>query len=277
MGHDRRLGLVLGGGGVAGVAWHTGRAVGLSEGGMDLSVADHLVGTSAGSTIAAQIAGGLTLTELFDRQVDPRRSPTSSDRGLSIAELWERMAPIYAESADGAERRRRLGPLSRPTRSTEAVRRRVIAPDSRDSAGWTTGCGGGGRGDHRRTAGVRRGSSGVDLVDAVAASCAVPGIWPPVTIGGARYIDGGIWSLTNSTWRRVRTGPGARPLADATLPVELAGLGAGGCQPSSPRRRLARRLRHRCARPGSSRGRRPGPDRPGPCRGGDRLAALLAG
>ena len=40
--------------------------------------------------------------------------------------------------------------------------------------------------------------SGVALVDAVAASCAVPGIWPPVTINGRRYIDGGVRSSTNA-------------------------------------------------------------------------------
>jgi NTE family protein len=40
--------------------------------------------------------------------------------------------------------------------------------------------------------------SGVELVDAVAASCAVPGVWPPVTIGGRRYIDGGVRSGTNA-------------------------------------------------------------------------------
>jgi len=41
-------------------------------------------------------------------------------------------------------------------------------------------------------------TSGVSLVDAVAASCAVPGIWPPVTIGGRRYVDGGVRSVTNA-------------------------------------------------------------------------------
>jgi NTE family protein len=41
-------------------------------------------------------------------------------------------------------------------------------------------------------------SSGVSLVDAVAASCAVPGVWPPVSIGGRRYIDGGVRSVTNA-------------------------------------------------------------------------------
>src|SRR6202020_3081095 len=39
--------------------------------------------------------------------------------------------------------------------------------------------------------------SRVELVDAVAASCAVPGAWPPVTIGDRRYMDGGIGSTIN--------------------------------------------------------------------------------
>ena len=38
----------------------------------------------------------------------------------------------------------------------------------------------------------------MSLIDAVAASCAVPGIWPPVTIGGHQYIDGGIYSVTDT-------------------------------------------------------------------------------
>ena len=41
-------------------------------------------------------------------------------------------------------------------------------------------------------------SSGVALVDAVAASCAVPGTWPPVTIGERRYMDGGVGSSVNT-------------------------------------------------------------------------------
>ena len=70
------LALVLGGGGVAGIAWHTGVLLGLAESGADATGADLLVGTSAGSTVAAQIGGGLTLDELYDRQVDPATSAT---------------------------------------------------------------------------------------------------------------------------------------------------------------------------------------------------------
>jgi NTE family protein len=56
--------------------------------------------------------------------------------------------------------------------------------------------------------------SGVDLVDAVAASCAVPGVWPPVTIDGSRYIDGGVRSGTNADMAaRVRSSPRRHPVA----------------------------------------------------------------
>ena len=69
-------------------------------------------------------------------------------------------------------------------------------------------------------------SSGVDLVDAVTASCAVPGVWPPVTIDGARYVDGGIWSLASADlaggYDRVLL---LAPIVDAALDAEVAALG----------------------------------------------------
>jgi NTE family protein len=69
-------------------------------------------------------------------------------------------------------------------------------------------------------------ASGVDLVDAVAASSAVPGVWPPVTIEGSRYIDGGVWSLTNtdlaSGHDRVLV---LAPIVDPALEAEITGLG----------------------------------------------------
>ena len=117
----------------------------------------------------------------------------------------------------------------------EATRRRVVAARL-DGAVWT----------ERRIevvvvdadTGDRRildAASGVDLVDAVAASCAVPGVWPPVTIDGARYVDGGIWSFT-STDRAAGHGRVLvlAPLVDPALDREIAGL------PGSPRVEVVR-------------------------------------
>jgi NTE family protein len=71
--------------------------------------------------------------------------------------------------------------------------------------------------------------SGVGLVDAVAASSAVPGIWPPVTIGGSRYIDGGICSLTNADlvvgYQRVLV---LAPMVDPELADQVAAVEGSG-------------------------------------------------
>ena len=227
-GTEGRSGLVLGGGGVAGVAWHIGVLLGLAEGGVDLSGADRIVGTSAGSTVAAQIGGGLSLADMFARQVDPATLVNELKPAVSIAELWTQMAPIYAESADAGERRRRLGRLALDAHTVDEAERRQVIAARLEGLDW--------EGDRvsvvavEAATGLRRvfdRSSGVDLVDAVAASCAVPGIWPPVTIGHDRYVDGGIWSLTNTD---LATGCARvvvlAPIADEVLPVELAGLGA---------------------------------------------------
>jgi NTE family protein len=63
--------LVLGGGGVAGIAWITGLLAGLADAGQDVTGADLIIGTSAGATVAAQVGSGLPLDALFARQVDP--------------------------------------------------------------------------------------------------------------------------------------------------------------------------------------------------------------
>jgi len=226
---DVRLGLVLGGGGVAGVAWHTGLLLGLADEGIDLTSADRIVGTSAGATVAAQVGGGATLDDLFRRQIDPDAAATEIHPELSVADLWERMAPIYADAVDDEDRRRRLGRLALDAATVaEPVRRQVIAARL-DGLDW--------QGDRvavvavEATTGARRvfdRASGVDLVDAVTASCAVPGVWPTVTIEGSRYLDGGIWSMTNADLAvgcdRVVV---LAPFTDEAMHTELAGLGAG--------------------------------------------------
>ncbi|HEX7442621.1 MAG TPA: patatin-like phospholipase family protein [Acidimicrobiales bacterium] len=225
----RQLGLVLGGGGIAGIAWHTGVLRGLAESGIDLSSAERLVGTSAGATVAVQVGAGCSVADLFDRQVDPASLATELTPHLSVTDLWERMAPIYTDSADDAERRLRLGRLALEAETVdEAVRRRVIAArlDGLDWAGDRVSVVAVEAATGRRR--VFDGTSGVDVVDAVAASCAVPGVWPPVTIDGARYVDGGIWSITNSD-----LAPGCTrvvvlaPIPDQSMHAELAGLGDG--------------------------------------------------
>ena len=176
--------------------------------------------------MAAQVGAGCSVDELFDRQVDVTTPSIELTPGLSVTDLWELMVPIYTDSADEDERRRRLGRLALDAHTVdEAVRRRVVAARL-EGVDWAGGrvavvaC--------EATTGQWRvfdGTSRVDVVDAVAASCAVPGVWPPVTIDGSRYIDGGIWSLTNAD---LATGCDLvvvlAPLSDRTMHTELAGL-----------------------------------------------------
>jgi NTE family protein len=223
--------LVLGGGGLAGIAWHTGILLGLAEGGLDVGDADLFVGTSAGATVAAQVAGGRSLEESFARQVDPdRQHHELRPPGMTVAQLGETMVRIMEEEPDAAERRRRIGAMALAAETVpESVRRAVVA-DRLPADEWperpmvtvavdaTTG--------DRQV--FDRGSD-VGLVDAVTASSAVPGIWPPVTLGTSRWIDGGVYSLANADlvvgYQRVLV---LAPMVDAELADQVAAVEVSG-------------------------------------------------
>jgi NTE family protein len=110
-----------------------------------------------------------------------------------------RFATAAAGATDPEDMRRRIGAVALETRTvSESTRRAAIAARLPD-IGWpdrtilliAVNAGTGKMATFEK-------DSGVDLVDAVAASCAVPGVWPPVTIDGSRYIDGGVRSGTNA-------------------------------------------------------------------------------
>lgn len=188
--------LVLGGGGVTGIAWELGVVAGLVDAGVEVRDADLIVGTSAGATVAAQITGSP-----LDALVAAQRSATT---GEIAAELdMDLMIDIFTVLGDrslpAAERRAAVGAkaLGAVTVS-EPVRRAVIEArlPSHDWPGQAVTL----TGVDADTGELRLfdRDSGVDLVDAVAASCAVPGVWPPVTIGDRRYVDGGVRSSANA-------------------------------------------------------------------------------
>lgn len=211
--------LVLGGGGVAGIAWMTGLLLGLSEQGADLrNAVDMLIGTSAGATVAAQIAGATPLDELFQRQVDPARQVAEIQPKPHLLELAKNALPVLLALSDPVERTRRIGDLAaRTTTVAEAVRREVIAGRLPEHD-WPE------RMLKIVAIDIATGEprifdrfSGVALGDAVAASCAVPGVWPPVSIGDARYMDGGVRSSDN-----------ADLAAEYNTIIVISPLGAGG-------------------------------------------------
>ncbi len=191
--------LVLGGGGVGGIAWMTGLLTGLADSGRDISGADVLVGTSAGATVAAQLGSGSSLEELYARQVEPGLQ--SAEIAVDIdMEAWAReLAEVMARARTGGEMRRAAGAFALGATTVSERERRAVIESRLPATRWP-----------ERTLrivavdaldGATRvfdRTSGVSLVDAVAASCAVPGVWPPVTIDGRRYVDGGVRSTANA-------------------------------------------------------------------------------
>jgi NTE family protein len=196
---DIKRALVLGGGGVAGIAWETGVLAALADGGVDVTAADRIIGTSAGSTVAAQVTSGLALTELLERQTDPARQTPELPSGVPMDQLWARFQQIYESTPDPAEQRREVGALALNASTISAARRREVIAGRLPVHRWPerdlvivavaalTG-------EPR----LFTPASGVGLVDAVAASCAVPGVWPCVTIDGVPYMDGGVRTSTNA-------------------------------------------------------------------------------
>ncbi|MEC3951712.1 patatin-like phospholipase family protein [Nocardia sp. CDC153] len=226
--------LVLGGGGVAGIAWATGIVAGLADSGVDVTGADLLLGTSAGSNVAAQVGSGVPVAELVRRQVDPavqsREIVPSLDK---VAALWETYAAILEETqGDPEARQRRIGALALTAETVSEPERRAVIESRLPVHEWPER-------DLRITTvnaetGVARvldRNSGIGLVDAVAASSAVPMVWPCVTLDDARYTDGGVRTSTNADlaagYARVLV---IAPMPDEDLETQVAGLVAGGAR-----------------------------------------------
>ena len=191
--------LVLGGGGVAGIAWMTGVLTGLAEAGRDVTGADVIVGTSAGSAVAAQLGSGLSLDALFARQVDPALQAREISAELDMEKVAAEFTALLTGVTSPEDAQRRVGAYALAARTVPEAERLAAVGSRLPSPDWPA----------RRILLVAVDAetgemrvfdreSGVSLVDAVAASCAVPGVWPPVSIGGRRYVDGGIRSSDNA-------------------------------------------------------------------------------
>lgn len=190
--------LVLGGGGVAGVAWEIGVLDALERAGVTLRDADRIIGTSAGSAVGAQLCTEESLDQLCARQLVPVEQSAELVVDFDVEAIANVVITALGEGLDAQEMRVRMGAFALAADTVpEAVRRRVIEARLSSHA-WAerelviTAV----RADTGAFVTFDR-HSGVSLVDAVAASCAVPGVWPPVTIGDARYIDGGVRSGVN--------------------------------------------------------------------------------
>lgn len=197
MSEHKNRALVLGGGGVVGIAWETGLLAGLASQGVHLRDADLMVGTSAGAAVAAQVAT-TPLERLYTDQVDGTGAPEPA-LDVDLAQIMGEIGEILATVPEPLDARKRIGALAlAQDRVPEAERRKIIAarlashewPDQLVRLVAIDAESG--------EVAVLDKRSGVNMVDAVAASCAIPMVWPAVTIDGRRYYDGGLRSGTNT-------------------------------------------------------------------------------
>jgi NTE family protein len=191
-------GLVLGGGGIAGIGWEIGLLSGWAAAGVDVRATHLVVGTSAGSIVGTLVRTEDDLEALYERQLAPigDAEPRVQFDGMAMMTAF---AEALAGANDQHEARARIGDLAlRASTVPEGARRAIIegrigdpewpaeplvvtAVDTADGEFIAFDA-----------------AAGVRLLDAVAASCAVPGVWPPITVGGRRCMDGGMRSVTNA-------------------------------------------------------------------------------
>ncbi|HEX4393279.1 MAG TPA: patatin-like phospholipase family protein [Mycobacterium sp.] len=221
------FGVILGGGGVAGLAWEIGLLAGLDDAGVDLTIADKVIGTSAGSFAGAVWLQEGGLGAAFTGQV----SATVAEVSASVdPELQQAYGDILEESGtDAALAGRLFGELARtattitPGSRLQVVRARLgtefwpqrLAMTAIDAETGQL---------HILTSG-----SGLSLLEAAAASGAVAGVWPVVEAGGHTWIDGGMVSAANaglaSAFRSaIVIAPIARYRSGATVWDEVAAL-----------------------------------------------------
>jgi NTE family protein len=199
--------LVLGGGGAAGQAWQIGVIAGLAEAGLDLTeTADLVIGTSSGSTTAAQVRSGIPAAELLAAVLSSAVQPVGQRQGqgpsLPRAAVFDRMRAIGTAATSAADLQRAMGAFGLESDSVleaGAAQRRAMVAARLPRAEWPerpmivvavnahTG----------ELAAFDR-DSGVELADAVTASTALPGVTATHNINGTRYINGGVRSADNA-------------------------------------------------------------------------------
>ncbi|AQS67546.1 patatin-like phospholipase family protein [Streptomyces pactum] len=188
--------LVLGGGGLTAYAWQIGVLAALAEAGIDLGDADVLAGTSAGALLALDLAEGSPSSALYAEQINRERAMLDVDFtfAMTVRYLWAALG-----SRDPKTVIKRIGRLALTVRDVpETEVFEAIGPQLRVST-WPQ------RPVRLFAVDALTGEptaftadSGVDLLHAMSATCALPPLFPPITIGTGRWMDGGVRSTTNA-------------------------------------------------------------------------------
>jgi len=189
--------LVLGGGGVTGIAWEIGVLSGLLSAGVDLRKADVVIGTSAGAYVGAAYASGYDIEQLLAEQLETNDAEVAT--AASEATLADWLEAFRVGGADRAIVGAEFGKIAKADPEPIPLERRRAVVEARLVVReWPQAL--------RVTAidaetgelHIFDSHSGVALLDAVSASSAVPGVWPLEHINDRTWIDGGMVSTANT-------------------------------------------------------------------------------
>ncbi len=243
--------LVLGGGGVAGIAWEVGVLSALQDAGVDLDAADLVVGTSAGSVVGSFVRAG-AVAQAYEQQHAPLPSTYVEPERIAGEDFQDRLLQVLAGATSEQDARARLGAVAQQVVTGQSDDERTATfAETLPSTDWPA----------KRLAlttidaldgafRVLTAESGVPLPRAVAASCSVPFVWSPVHIDGVPHYDGGLRSATNAD---VAAGY-ERVLVVACGPEGPSPLGRGStwrwspCGPAAARSRRSWRTAGRSTR-----------------------------
>jgi len=204
--------LVLGGGGVLGEAWMMGVLAGIEDGAdVDLRQCESFVGTSAGAIVATHLVAGNAPRRPSSVGTELELSDGGPGRGLAVAAAAAArragqaavaasatFAPLalgMAAPGGALVRALLLRGLPRPPDTLAGLRAHIESQGARfDGRLRVTAVD---RASGRRVVFGSPGAPAASVAEAVEASCTVPWLFAPVTIGGREYVDGGVWSPTN--------------------------------------------------------------------------------
>lgn len=197
MQNNQSCAVVLGGGGTTGIAWEIGILTGLSESNISLSHADKIIGTSAGSFVGVALASGYSIENLFQKyqtlsgfEIDIKISKRlylsyilAYLRSLqNKSKLSCLLGKISQKNPEPIPRVKRMSVIKSRLVTQQWPKNLVLTTIDADSGELV----------------LLDASSNWDLIDAVAASAAVPGLWPIVRKQGKIWLDGGMYSTSNA-------------------------------------------------------------------------------
>ena len=197
---NSKVALALSGGGHYGIAFHIGYLKGLFDKGIDLRTVDYIIGTSAGSQVSTTISSMIDWDTIWQEQIIEKVNETTPISDKEMGELFQAFDQLAKESKSTKAWVDGMGEISKNTQPNvsldarrDMIRNRlgtvplewndklnIVATELETS--------------ERK---VFNAQSGVALIDALAASSALQGVWQPIPINGYHYYDGGSYSMEN--------------------------------------------------------------------------------